>query len=94
MQVSNVPSNFAASETKRLSNFKQQQQDFQALGKALQDGDLAGARQALAKLQQDFQNVRQAHQQPGAGVSQASNVGQVTPGHGTSAIGGQVNIIA
>ena len=56
------------------SNFKQRQQDFQSLADALQAGNLPGAQQAFAALQQDRSSS------PGvAGVTGTPQAGQSSP---------------
>jgi DNA-binding FadR family transcriptional regulator len=53
---------------------QQQQQDFQALGSALQSGNLSGAQTAFAALQQQLQSQSaQTTQQPSSSNSSSSN---------------------
>jgi hypothetical protein len=79
--------------------------DFQAIGQALQSGDLSAAQQAFAKLQQDGQSAIQAHggghhhhhHGSGAGVpatastSSSSSSSASAFGQSTSSSGGNVN---
>src|SRR5215471_3246409 len=53
MAVSGVCAGTNSYQSTIQSNFKQRQQDFQSLADALQAGNLQGAQQAVAALQQD-----------------------------------------
>src|SRR5438093_8206662 len=56
------------------SHVKQRQQDFQSLADALQAGNLPGAQQAFAALQQD-----RSSSAPGASVTGTPQAGQSSP---------------
>ena len=52
MSISAVSSNVTAYQTNTQNSFQQRRADFQQLAQALQSGDLSGAQQAFAALQQ------------------------------------------
>jgi hypothetical protein len=58
--VSNVSSTLGTQATDHRAAFKQTRADFQAIGSALQSGDLASAQQAFAQLQKDNPRLAQA----------------------------------
>ena len=60
MDVSSISAALSASATNTSSAFKQSATDFKSLAQALQSGDLAGAQQAFATLQQDSPWVSRA----------------------------------
>ena len=66
MTVSNVSSTLSSYPPDTQSPWKRPGQDFKALQSALQSGDLTGAQQAFATLQQDQQNAPHAAKGPGA----------------------------
>lgn len=57
----------AQSQSGLSAAFKQRKQDFSTLANALSSGDLQGAQQAFASLQQDMQAIQQARGAQGAG---------------------------
>lgn len=75
-------------------------QDIAALSTALQSGDIAGAQQAFAKLQQDAKATHHAHHHrhgQAAASTQTTGTSQATTADSTSdptAIGSQLNITA
>jgi len=60
MTVSGI-SSVSSSLTAVQGSFKDRQADFQALGSALQSGDVAGAQKAFAGLQQEIQKAHGHH---------------------------------
>jgi len=59
MTINNVSSSASLYQTGTQSAWKQGAQDFKALQSALQSGDLSGAQQAFATLQQDLPSSTQ-----------------------------------
>lgn len=55
--------------------FKQRRQDFGSLASALGSGNLQGAQQAFAALQQDMQTIAQARSAQGSGDADGDNDG-------------------
>jgi hypothetical protein len=90
---STTPSAGATTTTSPNSRISQGLKDFQTLQTALNAGDLAGAQQAFAALQQDLQNVGQArhhhhhhHHHHGRGsVNSTTPTASTTPQTDTSA---------
>ena len=74
MSVSGVCASTNSYQSTLQSNFKQRQQDFQSLADALQAGNLPGAQQAFAALQQDRSSSPRV-----AGVTGTSQAGQSNP---------------
>src|SRR5215813_2452102 len=74
MAVSGVSANCNASAANMQSRFKQRQQDFQNLSDALQAGNLQGAQQAFAALQQDCSSSPNV-----TSVTGTSQTGQSSP---------------
>jgi hypothetical protein len=70
MSISGVSSNPNAYQSSGVqSNFKQVRQDFRDLASALQSGDLSGAQNAFAALQQLMQNAQPSSQSQSQGNS-------------------------
>ncbi|MHB9119606.1 MAG: hypothetical protein ACYC2R_15245 [Burkholderiales bacterium] len=71
--------------------FKQRKQDFSSLASALKSGDLQGAQQAFASLQQDKQTIQQSRgaQGAGGGDSDGDNDGSKSGQAGAQGIGSQ-----
>jgi len=74
MTVSGVCASTNNYQSTVQSHFKQRQQDFQNLADALQAGNLQGAQQAFAALQQDRSSSPRV-----AGVTGTSQAGQSSP---------------
>lgn len=74
MAVSGVCASTTSYQSTVQSSFKQRQQDFQSLADALQAGNLQGAQQAFAALQQD-----RAASPRVAGVTGTQQAGQNSP---------------
>ncbi|MBZ0090671.1 MAG: hypothetical protein K8F27_00395 [Sulfuricellaceae bacterium] len=76
--------------------FKQRKQDFSTLASALKSGDLQGAQQAFASLQQDNQTIQQSRGAQGAGGASSGggdadgdNDGSKSGQAGAQGVGGQ-----
>ena len=80
--TSDPTSSSAAPPTSTSGPFSNAQlnQDFNAIGQALQSGDIAGAQKAFATFQQDLQNVQAGSQTQGSSQGQAGQV-QASRGH-------------
>ncbi len=99
--VSSAPSQFVAatpSARAQATDRTQVNTDFAALATALQAGDVTGAQQALATLQQRLQQMggahhRHHHRHAGA-AGAAGSTTPASPGLGvaTAAIGSQINV--
>jgi hypothetical protein len=75
--------------------------DLQAVGKALQSGDVQGARSALDKLRQDMRGAMGGHHRHGhhgggvvTATPAATTGGSTTPPASTLAVGSSIDITA
>ena len=91
MSISSVSNSINLQSSLMSDAFKQRKQDFTALARALQSGDLAGAQKAFATLQQDKQSFDPApgqtlgeHGSSNGIVAQASQSSQSSQGGTTS----------
>lgn len=70
--------NIQTSQSSIANAFKQRKQDFATLAGALNSGDLSGAQQAFASLQQDIQAIAQGRGAQGADGDGDNDGGQAT----------------
>lgn len=75
MTVSGINASTPAYQPRIQSTFKQGAQDFKTLQSALKSGDLSGAQQAFASLQQDLQGPSQTTPSTAASTNQTNPIG-------------------